>query len=41
MGYGIPAALTAQILHPERTVIAFAGDGDFQMCGQELATAVQ
>jgi acetolactate synthase-1/2/3 large subunit len=41
MGYGIPAALTAQILHPDRVVIAFAGDGDFQMCGQELATAVQ
>src|SRR5215210_1467162 len=41
MGYGIPAALTAQLLHPDRTVIAFAGDGDFQMCGQELATAVQ
>ena len=41
MGYGIPAALAAQILHPDRQVIAFAGDGDFQMCGQELATAVQ
>ena len=41
MGYGIPAALAAQVLHPDRVVIAFAGDGDFQMCGQELATAVQ
>ena len=41
MGYGIPAALTAQLLHPEASVIAFSGDGDFQMCGQELATAVQ
>ena len=41
MGYGVPAALAAQLLHPERTVIAFAGDGDFQMYGQELATAVQ
>ena len=41
MGYGVPAALTAKLLHPERDVIAFAGDGDFQMCGQELATAVQ
>ena len=41
MGYGIPAALAAQVLHPEAPVIAFAGDGDFQMCGQELATAVQ
>jgi acetolactate synthase I/II/III large subunit len=41
MGYGVPAALAAQILHPDRVVVAFAGDGDFQMCGQELATAVQ
>ena len=41
MGYGIPAALAAQLLHPERTVIAFSGDGDFQMYGGELATAVQ
>jgi acetolactate synthase-1/2/3 large subunit len=41
MGYGIPAALAAALVHPRRTVVAFAGDGDFQMCGQELATAVQ
>jgi acetolactate synthase-1/2/3 large subunit len=41
MGYGIPAALAAQLLHPERTVVAFAGDGCFQMCGQEMATMVQ
>ena len=41
MGYGIPAALAAQLLHPERTVVAFAGDGCFQMCGQELATMIQ
>ncbi len=40
MGYGIPAALAAQLLHPERTVVAYAGDGCFQMCGQELATMV-
>ena len=40
MGYGVPAALAAQLLHPDRLVIAFAGDGDFQMYGQELATAV-
>jgi acetolactate synthase-1/2/3 large subunit len=40
MGYGIPAALAAQLLHPARTVVAFAGDGCFQMCGQELATMV-
>lgn len=41
MGYGIPAALAAQLRHPRSPVIAFAGDGDFQMCGQELATMVQ
>jgi len=41
MGYGLPAALTAKTLLPERTVICFSGDGDFLMCGQELATAVQ
>jgi acetolactate synthase-1/2/3 large subunit len=41
MGYGIPAALAAQLVHPDRLVVAFAGDGDFQMCGPELATAVQ
>jgi acetolactate synthase-1/2/3 large subunit len=41
MGYGIPAALAAQLCHPQRPVVAFAGDGCFQMCGQELATIVQ
>jgi acetolactate synthase-1/2/3 large subunit len=41
MGYGLPAAITAKLLAPERTVICFAGDGDFLMSGQELATAVQ
>ena len=41
MGYGLPAAVAAKILHPERTVVAMAGDGDFLMTGQELATAVQ
>jgi acetolactate synthase-1/2/3 large subunit len=41
MGYGLPAAVGAQRLHPERTVVCFAGDGDFMMHGQELATAVQ
>jgi acetolactate synthase I/II/III large subunit len=41
MGYGVPAALAAKALLPERTVICFSGDGDFLMCGQELATAVQ
>lgn len=41
MGYGLPAAVAAKILHPERLVICAAGDGDFLMNGQELATAVQ
>jgi acetolactate synthase-1/2/3 large subunit len=41
MGYGVPAAVAAKLLHPERVVVAMAGDGDFLMTGQELATAVQ
>ena len=41
MGYGLPAAVAAKILHPERTVVCAAGDGCFMMNGQELATAVQ
>ncbi|MCB1377333.1 MAG: thiamine pyrophosphate-binding protein [Alphaproteobacteria bacterium] len=41
MGYGVPAAIAAKCLMPERTVIAFAGDGCFMMNGQEFATAVQ
>lgn len=41
MGYGVPAAIAAKIAAPERTVVAFTGDGDFLMTGQELATAVQ
>src|SRR4029453_603626 len=41
MGYGVPAAIAAKRLMPERTVLAFAGDGDFLMTGQELATAMQ
>ncbi|HYF60357.1 MAG TPA: thiamine pyrophosphate-binding protein [Burkholderiaceae bacterium] len=41
MGYAVPAAVAAALRHPERTVVAFTGDGDFLMTGQELATAVQ
>ncbi|MDB5809995.1 MAG: thiamine pyrophosphate enzyme central domain protein [Betaproteobacteria bacterium] len=41
MGYGVPAGVAAKLVHPDRTVIAFAGDGDFLMNGQELATAAQ
>jgi acetolactate synthase-1/2/3 large subunit len=41
MGFGFPAALGAQMAFPNRQVIAFVGDGGFQMTAQELATAVQ
>lgn len=41
MGYGFPAALGAKIAYPHKQVIAFVGDGGFQMTLQELATAVQ
>jgi len=40
MGYGFPAALGAQVAHPERLVVAIVGDGGVQMNIQELATAV-
>jgi acetolactate synthase-1/2/3 large subunit len=39
MGYGFPAAVGAALLQPHRTVVNVAGDGDFLMNGQELATA--
>ncbi len=39
MGYGVPAAIAASLLYPWRTVVNVAGDGDFLMTGQELATA--
>lgn len=41
MGYGVPAAVAAALHYPERTIVAVAGDGDFLMNGQELATAAQ
>ena len=41
MGYGVPAAVAAALRFPERQVIVPAGDGDFLMNGQELATAVR
>ncbi len=41
MGFGIPAAVAAGLVHPERTIFSIAGDGCFLMNGQELATAVQ
>ena len=41
MGYGVPAGILAKRQHPERIVVAFAGDGCFLMNGQEFATAAQ
>lgn len=41
MGYGVPAGIAAKLIAPDRFVVVLAGDGDFQMTGQELATAVQ
>ncbi len=41
MGYGTPAAVAAALVHPDRQVVCFAGDGCFLMTGQELATASQ
>lgn len=41
MGYGLPAAIAAKVQYPERTVVCFAGDGDFQMNAVELGTAMQ
>ena len=41
MGYGLPAAIAAKLEYPNRCVVCFAGDGDFQMNCQELGTALQ
>ena len=41
MGYGLPAAIAASMLHPDRPVIALAGDGGFAMTMAELETAVR
>ena len=41
MGYGVPAGVAAALRFPDRQVVALAGDGDFLMNGQELATAAQ
>ena len=41
MGYGLPAAISAKVAAPERVVVCFAGDGDFQMNMQELGSAMQ
>jgi len=41
MGFGLPAAIGAQVAHPKKTVVDIAGDGSIQMNIQELATAVE
>ena len=41
MGYGFPAAVAAALRHPDRMTVCVAGDGDFLMYPQELATAAQ
>ncbi|HEX8444942.1 MAG TPA: thiamine pyrophosphate-binding protein [Allosphingosinicella sp.] len=41
MGYGLPAAIAASLRFPDRQVLCAAGDGDFLMNGQELATAMR
>ena len=41
MGFGLPAAIAAQLASPESTVVAICGDGGFQMVVGELGTAVQ
>lgn len=41
MGYGTPAAIAAALRRPDKLAVALAGDGDFMMNGQELATAIQ
>jgi acetolactate synthase-1/2/3 large subunit len=40
MGYGVPAAVAAKLVHPDRLVVGFCGDGGFMMTGQEMATAM-
>lgn len=41
MGFGLPAAMGAQIANPDETVACITGDGSIQMCIQELATCLQ
>ncbi len=41
MGFGLPAALAAKLIYPERQVVAILGDGDFMMTVQDLETAVR
>lgn len=41
MGYGLPAAIAAKLVAPDRVVVCIGGDGDFQMTCPELGTAMQ
>jgi len=41
MGFGIPAAIAAKLVHPEKDVCAVVGDGGFLMTAGELATALR
>ena len=41
LGFGVPAAIGARLAHPDRQVVAFCGDGGFQMTAYELATAAE
>ena len=41
MGFGLPAAMGAQLARPDKQVVAVVGDGGFQMTNQEIITAVQ
>ncbi len=41
MGAGLPAAMAAKLIHPERKVLAICGDGGFMMNSQEIETAVR
>src|ERR1700730_10111832 len=40
MGYGVPAAVAAKLVHPDHLVVGFCGDGGFMMTGQEIATSM-
>lgn len=41
MGFSVPGAIAAKLVHPERRVMAVTGDGGFMMNSQELETAVR
>ena len=41
MGYGVPSGIAASLVHPDRTVVTFVGDGGFMMTGMELSTAIK